>query len=181
LIGSYYKNVRKEWASMVSTPSYARFQDALAFTRSLGDLHLQAYGVTHLPEVSLLDLQPVFETLHRLHQQRQQQLLSGEQPLDEQAFTRAAIESAACSTLCLVLASDGVWDNWLYEDVARFVADPSCLSAVWEHSGGARRVTSSFMQRNALYAKRNFGAQADNATGILMFISTSEDFPDQAM
>jgi hypothetical protein len=127
----------------------------------------------------VLDLQPAFEELRRLHQQRQQQ--RGEQALDEQAFTRVAEESAACSTLCLVLASDGVWDNWLYEDVARFVADPSCLSAVWEHSGGARRVTSSFMQRNALYAKRNFGAQADNATGILMYISFSEDFPDQAM
>lgn len=42
--GSYYKNVRKEWASLVSTPPYAQFQDALAFTRSLGDLHLHTYG-----------------------------------------------------------------------------------------------------------------------------------------
>ena len=42
--GTYYKNVRKEWASLVTTPSSARFQDALAFTRSLGDLHLQTYG-----------------------------------------------------------------------------------------------------------------------------------------
>ena len=41
---SYYKNVRKEWASLVSTPPYARFQDALAFTRSIGDLHLHTYG-----------------------------------------------------------------------------------------------------------------------------------------
>lgn len=43
---SYYKNVRKEWASLVSTPASARFQDALAFTRSLGDLHLHTYGTT---------------------------------------------------------------------------------------------------------------------------------------
>jgi len=42
--GKYYKNVRKEWASLVSTPSTARFQDALAFTRSLGDLHLHTFG-----------------------------------------------------------------------------------------------------------------------------------------
>jgi hypothetical protein len=41
---SYYKNVRKEWASLVSTPVTAKFQDALAFTRSLGDLHLHTYG-----------------------------------------------------------------------------------------------------------------------------------------
>ena len=61
--GSYYKNVRKEWASLVSTPSSARFQDALAFTRSLGDLHLHTYGVTHYPEVQVLDLRNVFQSL----------------------------------------------------------------------------------------------------------------------
>jgi hypothetical protein len=36
--GRYYKNVRKEWASLVSTPTTAAYQDALAFTRSLGRL-----------------------------------------------------------------------------------------------------------------------------------------------
>lgn len=41
---SYYKNIRREWASLVATPPSARFQDALAFTRSLGDLHLHTYG-----------------------------------------------------------------------------------------------------------------------------------------
>lgn len=44
--GSYYKNVRNEWATLVATPPYCQFQDALAFTRSLGDLHLQTYGVS---------------------------------------------------------------------------------------------------------------------------------------
>ena len=47
--GKYYKNVRKEWASLVSTPSSARFQDALAFTRSLGDLHLHTFGKAPSP------------------------------------------------------------------------------------------------------------------------------------
>jgi len=35
-------------ASLVATPSTARFQDALAFTRSLGDLHLQTYGMKNI-------------------------------------------------------------------------------------------------------------------------------------
>ena len=39
--GSYYKNVRCEWATLVATPPHAPYQDALAFTRSLGDLPLQ--------------------------------------------------------------------------------------------------------------------------------------------
>ena len=36
---------------------------------------------------------------------------------------------------------------------------------------GAHRVTLSFMQRNAFYSKRNFGNQADNATGNLIFLN----------
>ena len=52
--GSYYKNVRNEWATLVCTPAYSPFQDALAFTRSLGDFHLQAYGVSYVrDEVAL--------------------------------------------------------------------------------------------------------------------------------
>lgn len=41
---SYYKNVRREWASLVAAPPTAKFQDALAFTRSIGDFHLHIYG-----------------------------------------------------------------------------------------------------------------------------------------
>jgi len=47
----YYKNVRKEWASLVSTPPTAKFQDALAFTRSLGDFHLHTYGIQTLNDM----------------------------------------------------------------------------------------------------------------------------------
>ena len=86
-------------------------------------------------------------------------------------------EEVADSTLCLVLATDGVWDNWLYEDVNKFVMDASCLGAVGAAADGAKRVTISFMQRNALYAKRNFGSNADNATGIVLYISQDPRMP----
>ncbi len=82
-----------------------------------------------------------------------------------------SVQAAASPVLCLVLATDGVWDNWTYEDVTKFVLDPSCLGAVAQGSDGAKRVALSFMQRNGVYAKRNFGAQADNATGIVMYLT----------
>lgn len=133
--GTYYKNVRKEWASLVSVPHNARFQDALAFTRSLGDLHLSTYGVTHMPEVQKIEL--------------------------------GNIESPV---LCIVLATDGVWDNWEYSEVSKFVLDPTCLKVVTEETDGAQQVALSFMQRNSYYAKKNFGRSADNATGIIMYL-----------
>ena len=161
--GRYYKNVRKEWASLVSTPPSAEFQDALAFTRSLGDLHLSTYGVTHLPEVHCVDLATI---------------LSGLGPTSSPAGARKGTRSVAGNVsgeqtqlLCIVLATDGVWDNWVYEDVQKFVMDSSCVQAVVESADGGKRVAQSFMQRNAVYARRNFGRQADNATGIICYLT----------
>ena len=80
--GKYYKNVRSEWASLVCTPSHAAHQDALAFTRSLGDFHLQTYGVSHAPEVR--------------------------PPID--------LAQACGGPAVLIVATDGIWDNWKLQD-----------------------------------------------------------------
>jgi hypothetical protein len=158
--GKYYKNVRKEWASLVSTPPSARFQDALAYTRSIGDLQLQTYGVTYLPEVQVVDLGQVFGEL--------------------QVANTEGMHPNAKTTACVVLASDGVWDNWKYEDVTRFVMDPSCLNAVLGQAGdGAEHVSQSLMQRNDVYARQNFGAQRDNATAIVAYLSIDPAFPQK--
>jgi serine/threonine protein phosphatase PrpC len=147
--GKYYKNVRREWASLVSAPASAKFMDALAFTRSLGDLHLQTYGVTHLPEVHSVDLESIFNEI---------QNSAGSSSSDQD------------TTICVVLASDGVWDNWIYEDVTKFVMYSSCLDAVKSEEAGATRVAESFINRNAIYSKNNFGDSADNATAIVLYI-----------
>lgn len=68
--GKYYKNVRCEWASLVATPPTAEFVDALAFTRSLGDFHLHAYGVSECPEVHRIDLHPLFDRQTKVKQMK---------------------------------------------------------------------------------------------------------------
>jgi hypothetical protein len=114
---------------LVSTPKTAKYQDALAFTRSLGDLHLHTYGnyvfpvydfsqaffsvgVTHLPEIQRLDLETVFQMLS------QNSFQDGEN-------TDNSVTALEKSTICIVVATDGVWDNWLYEDVSKFMFDKS--------------------------------------------------------
>jgi hypothetical protein len=64
-----------------------------------------------------------------------------------------------------------VWDNWAFEDVTKFVLDPSCIDVVEKIEGGAQQVANAFMERNRALAKRNFGSQADNATGVIVYIS----------
>ena len=108
-------------------------------------------GVTHLPEIHQLDLSNLF------------------QQTDENN-----------SMISIVLATDGVWDNWTYEDVTKFVLDASCINAIKADPNGAKRVTLSFMTRNGVYAKRNFGTQADNATGIILYISKNNQMPSGA-
>ena len=80
--------------------------------------------------------------------------------------------------LCIVLATDGFWDNWQYEDVTKFVMDASCVNAVKNGGNGAARVAASFMRRNILYSKKNFGGHADNSTGILVYLSEPGGIPN---
>lgn len=117
-------------------------------------LHFAVQGVTHLPEVQSVDIMNVFS-----------------------AIADSAMEGEPVETLCVVLASDGVWDNWQYEDVNAFVLDQSCVHAVMSSEEGAQRVAASFLYRNTIYAKRNFGSHADNATGIVLYLSCADQFP----
>ena len=43
----------------------------------------------------------------------------------------------------------GLWDNWVFEDVSKFIMDESCLNSV-------QNVTDSLMKQNLVYAKKTF-------------------------
>jgi serine/threonine protein phosphatase PrpC len=76
------------------------------------------------------------------------------------------------STVCVIVASDGVWDNWEYDKVGEFVMYPNCLEQLTKvPETGAQNVTNSFMARNDYYAKQHFGGSGDNATAVLMYIT----------
>jgi serine/threonine protein phosphatase PrpC len=115
--------------------------NALSATRALGDFGLNSQGVSCNAEIRTIDLQEIFTQIK-------------EEPI-----------------LCFVLCSDGVWDNWIYDHVGKFVFDKSCLNAIEkDKENGAQRVTNSFMLRNQMFAKKNFGSNSDNSTGIIVYI-----------
>ena len=90
---------------------------------------------------------------------------SGTRPVDPNQFP----------ALCVVLASDGIWDNWEYDDVSNFVMNP--VNAVGGQGTGVERAAQSsraLIKSNAVHANRNFGDQADNATGVVLFIHPTE-------
>ena len=154
----YVKNVRKEKAAYLTDK---KGDNALASTRAIGDYNLSVLGLSHKPEIRSLDLVPVFEEL------KAQIASSGKE---------ASIEDPDPLTVCVVLCSDGVWDNWIFDHVQKFMMDKSCLSALEkDQERGAQRVCKSFMLRNQAFANKNFGRNSDNATGIVMYITEQEE------
>ena len=83
---------------------------------------------------------------------------------------------SSLTPLCIVLATDGVWDNWKFEDVKDCVLNDNCLKDLTESSNGAQIATETFMEINNSYGEKNFGTSADNATCILIYISDEDNF-----
>jgi len=155
----YVKNVRKEKAAYVSDRNG---EYVLASTRALADNALNKLGVSHKPEISSMDLNVIFGEL------KAQIAVSAA----KKETGGGGSDAEDPNTVCVVLCSDGVWDNWIFDHVQKFVMDKSCLNAlVADKERGAQRVCKSFMLRNQAFATKNFGRNSDNATGIVMYIT----------
>lgn len=139
----YCKNVRGEWATVVCMPPQAETDDqhavphrSLAMTRSLGDFWLQAHGVIGRFEMARFNLN------------RGSNAGGGGDDHGE----------------LLVLASDGLWDNWKIATLAgavlpRVSSLGAAACAEWLHAENRGR------------GRANFGASADNASGIVIAAS----------
>jgi serine/threonine protein phosphatase PrpC len=147
--GGYYKNVRKEYGIIARTPLSEPNKIGLSMTRALGDFKLNCFGISHLPEVRCIKLCDIMES-QKAH--------------------------SSLTPLCIVLATDGVWDNWKFEDVKDCVMNDSCLKDLIESSNGAQIATETFMEINNSHGEKNFGRNTDNATCILIYISDEDNF-----
>lgn len=175
----YYKNVRKEVATYITTwydsGMYSGFGDkmyypnAIATTRSLGDFYLVSCGLTYLPEIVSINLDEIFNKM-RMNQEKKSSAesdISAASELDDIEKSSPDLQS-----ICIVLGSDGLWDNWKFEHIKFFVHYPLCLQAIKDDpKNGANRVAKSLMSKNKDYAKKHFGNNTDNASGIVMYIT----------
>jgi serine/threonine protein phosphatase PrpC len=74
------------------------------------------------------------------------------------------------SQLCIFTASDGVWDNWKYEDVAKFIYLEFFSKSIFSDENSNENYAKIFIEKNDIYALKNFGKDRDNATVILTFL-----------
>ena len=115
----------------------------LSFTRTMGDFEMAPYGIISEPSISSIDLSDILER-----------------------YTETDLNPV----LCLFVSSDGVWDNWEYQKVQEFLMYDNCLEAVGKTDDGSQKVLDSFMARNNLFARHNFGNTADNATSAILYV-----------
>lgn len=72
--------------------------------------------------------------------------------------------------LCLVIASDGLWDNWKDENIKNFVFNETNLMTLKEENG-IKKVTDLLLKKNDTIGKRNFGRHRDNTTLFLTYLT----------
>jgi len=176
--GDYFKNVRDEWATVVATPFTSLFPDALAFTRSLGDFHMHSYGVSCDPTVTELPLERVvvrdLGLVGNTFDNQEEHHSSDEE--EEDRTSHASINSSEhqmTNSFVLVVASDGIWDNWKYHDLHDFLCGALENKSLQQQSDvpgdhtPVDAIVSSLMNANLERASSYFGDQADNMTAVI--------------
>jgi serine/threonine protein phosphatase PrpC len=141
---SFFKNVKKELASMVMIP-HSRIK--LSFTRSMGDFNLQPYGVSCKPDIKTYSISEFFD--------------KKTSPKDN-------------DILCIVLGSDGIWDCLKHHRCSQFVFYHDCINALKTTEDGAQRVCQSFFKQIKEISKIKFGSTSDNMSMSLVYIKKNK-------
>lgn len=129
------KSVRGELSTLILSPPSDKYsQIGLTVTRSLGDVYMHSFGVSPEPEVHVRDL-----------------------------LELAPLDPGGTAEAVLVVASDGVWDLWAHEDVAR---------ALWACDS---RTFAAFCERTRAEGVERFGEASDNLTLIAARVTVAPD------
>mmetsp|Transcript_17589 Transcript_17589/g.52589 ORF Transcript_17589/g.52589 Transcript_17589/m.52589 type:complete len:167 (+) Transcript_17589:623-1123(+) len=116
---------------------------AIAMTRSLGDFYAHRFGVTHEPQVKVIEL--------------------------------ATLAARGWQRYSVLLASDGVWDLWGFDEVSEL------LLPRWKAESVDMTAASDFCERTREKGEAYFGEQADNLTGVFLdFTSAVEAVAENA-
>lgn len=102
---------------------------------------MQTYGVSHTPEVWWMDL----------------------------TAPGADGKPLVPYPLSIVVSSDGIWDNWKFEEVAAYMLNASRVAEV-ARTNSAQTAASELMTTNLERGRINFGSSADNMTAIALYL-----------
>lgn len=153
----------------------------LSCTRSIGDFPLVPLGITHLPTVLSMDLRMALS-----------QTSTGSQAssllptrMTNTSSSSSCIDSCSsryCPRLNILIASDGVWDNWKYEEASKLIwtmqeshlsmqrqqlQQQNSTSSSFDYGAATKYALYCFMKTNKERSIQLFGPSTDNATATL--------------
>lgn len=70
----------------------------------------------------------------------------------------------------MLIASDGVWDNWTYETISKFILNEDYLNRINNDEDISQEVCNSLIAKNDELGRKHFGTSRDNATAILVYL-----------
>ena len=70
----------------------------------------------------------------------------------------------------LLIASDGIWDNWNYETISNFILNEDYLNRINNDEDISQEVCNSLIVKNDELGRKHFGTSRDNATAILAYL-----------
>lgn len=72
------------------------------------------------------------------------------------------------------MCSDGVWDNWKFDDLSEFVLNPARCAKAVSGQAGTQEATNDLMVANLDRGRMNFGNSADNMTALVTYLIRRE-------
>jgi serine/threonine protein phosphatase PrpC len=70
----------------------------------------------------------------------------------------------------LLIASDGVWDNWSYENISDYILNEDYLNRINKCEDISEEVCNALIAKNDELGRKHFGTSRDNATAILAYL-----------
>jgi len=152
--GLHPTNVRYEPAVYAVTPrSVVKDAACIAMTRSLGDFYAQQFGLSFVPSITVRKLGRRGETPEDVQsEQKNEALRSSVTVQDASALTTDKEDNVRDYTV--IVASDGIWDCWKYNDFTEFMND-TLTKQKEDVSGSVQTVLDESIKR----AKANFGVK----------------------
>ena len=78
--------------------------------------------------------------------------------------------ASTSSPIALVMCSDGVWDNWKFDDLSEFVLNHARCAKAVSGQAGTQEATNDLMVANLDRGRMNFGNSADNMTALVTYL-----------
>jgi serine/threonine protein phosphatase PrpC len=160
--GLHPTNVRYEPAVYAVTPrQVSKDSTCIAMTRALGDFYAHQFGLSAVPNIGVKNI-----TIQRDSNSNNSSMDTS----TNSANSPTSSSNNHCSEFTIIVASDGVWDCWRYENFQEFVNDQ-----LFKKKLDVVQTGESALDESITRAITNFGSKHYDDACLIAFKFTFDD------